>query len=463
MSLFDSIPSSLFSIFNSKNKDIYVGSLFLIKKVFDQELMVEKKVLVKQLADNLATKFSHFVEEENQKIEKSATSVSHLVIRKLIETGWLEIEYGMDTDFKENIAIPPYSIKIINTLHSIMEEETREYNSYMYSVYSNLQQAATDKKDFMYSAIKNAFEKTKQLEEELKTLFHNIRRKHNKLSFLNNVNDVLQDHFDEYQKKVVRQIYLPMKTKDSLNRFKGSVIKILTSWLRNSQDVENIVSQAFASGNFKNIEEAKDSIIAKMYFVVDKFYELEDMIAKIDAKNKQYIGATTEKMKFLLNKDTSSRAKMVKILERLEDNFENEELQSALQSNINLSRQGYYDDTSLFVRSIPDVHFDNEPMEIDPYFSDDIEAQTSSLAQSAQNSYSHKNVVDFISSSISEKEEMHIKELTIENEEQLILAIHSFLKGWDKNIFYKIDLQDGFCEKAKYIVPNMTYLKRRKK
>lgn len=36
------------------------------------------------------------------------------------------------------------------------------------------------------------------------------------------------------------------------------------------------------------------------------------------------------------------------------------------------------------------------------------------------------------------------------------------LKGWDKNIFYKIELQEGNVGTNGYNIPKMTYLRRRK-
>lgn len=78
------------------------------------------------------------------------------MVKRLCETGWIEIEYGVDTSFKEYIALAPYSIKIINTLYAIMKEDEQGYNTHMYSIYSNLVQADNERRDFMYTALLNA-------------------------------------------------------------------------------------------------------------------------------------------------------------------------------------------------------------------------------------------------------------------------------------------------------------------
>ena len=91
--------------------------MFLIRKVFKQELLIDKDVLTQQLISVLSKELLQMDLEEEQsssdgiRINKDASSLAHFVIRKLKETGWIESEYGVDTAFKEFIALPPYSIK----------------------------------------------------------------------------------------------------------------------------------------------------------------------------------------------------------------------------------------------------------------------------------------------------------------------------------------------------------------
>ena len=68
MSLFEVIPTNLFSIFNSKNKNIYVSALFVLRQTFKQELIIEKEKLIQQLATVLSTELLALdTEEEEEK------------------------------------------------------------------------------------------------------------------------------------------------------------------------------------------------------------------------------------------------------------------------------------------------------------------------------------------------------------------------------------------------------------
>ena len=407
-------------------------------------------------------------EEEHsdaKKISKDALSLARFIIKRLAETGWIEFEYGVDTSFKEYITLSPYSIKIINTLYAIALEDEQGYNTYMYSIYSNLMQADSDRKDFMYAALLNAYDRTEELENELKTLYHNIRRKYNKLGFLVNINDVLVDHFDDYQRKIISQIYLPLKTKDSLNRFKGSVVQVLLKWLRDPITLDALQKQAMSYQAFNSFDEVKEVIITKIYFIVDKLNELEEMVDKIDTKNTEYVSATADKMRTLLTNDKSIKAKMSRLMEVLKDsNTDNtqDQILEHFYPNIALESSAYMDDSSLFVRSyyMPDLNA--EPLYIDDTYDVSIDTQASDFIENMNNTYSNKNVIAFVERKLENKNELESSKFKIETDEELILTIHSMLKGWDKNVFYKIELGEGNVGNNCYSIPKMTYYRRRK-
>ena len=472
MGLFEVLPANLFSVFNSKNKNTYVSALFLLRQAFKQELVIEKEKLIQQLSSVLANELKEIdIEEEEffndgKKLNRDAMSLSRFMVKRLTETGWIEIEYGVDTSFKEYIALAPYSIKIINTLYAIFKEDEQGYNTHMYAIYSNLIQADTDRKDFMYTALLNAYDRTNELENDLKSLYHNIRRKYNKLSFLNSVNEVLVDHFDNYQKRIITQIYMPLKTKDSLNRFKGNIVEILLKWLRRKDAIEEIEKQAFNFQKFNSLDEAREDVITKIYFIVDKLNELEEMVDRIDEKNTNYVSATTEKMKALLNNDKSIKAKMSKLMDKLADSLVDEtqdELLENFYEHLPIQTSAYLSESSLFVRSYTSPFISSEPLELDDAVYDHIDDMASSFIENMNNTYSHKNVVEYVENRIlNNKNEFESGQFKLHSPEDLILTIHSMLKGWDKNIFYKIDLQEGTVGTSGYKIPKMTYLRRRK-
>ena len=105
----------------------------------------------------------------------------------------------------------------------------------------------------------------------------------------------------------------------------------------------------------------------------------------------------------------------------------------------------------------------SEPLELDDTSYDYIDEVATSFIENMNNTYSHKNVIEYVETKVlNNKNELESSQLKINSDEDLILTIHSMLKGWDKNIFYKIDLQEGNVGTSGYNIPKMTYLRRRK-
>jgi hypothetical protein len=183
------------------------------------------------------------------------------------------------------------------------------------------------------------------------------------------------------------------------------------------------------------------------------------------AKNTDYVSATADKMRTLLTNDKSIKAKMTRLMEVLKDsNTDNtqDEILEHFYPNIALESSSYMDDSSLFVRSyyMPDMN--TEPLYIDDSYDVSIDTQASDFIENMNNTYSNKNVIAFVEKKLENKNELESAKFKIETDEDLILTIHSMLKGWDKNVFYKIELGEGNIDNNCYSIPKMTYYRRRK-
>ena len=149
-------------------------------------------------------------------------------------------------------------------MYSLTEEVTVEYNSLVYSAYSDLRTADEERNEYMFTALVNAHNKTMQLLDELKTLHNNIRRYHQALNEYATVNEVLKGHFDEYKSLVSDRIYHPLKTFDSVPRFRTPILKILGGWMADHELREKMCEQALLRGRYRTREEAMEGIIMLM-------------------------------------------------------------------------------------------------------------------------------------------------------------------------------------------------------
>ena len=469
MELFNIIPSNMFSVFTSKNKEVYASSLLILRQLFKDEMMIEKEKLAISLVGSLEEQLLTIdMSEENEvdinKIGKDALSLARFIIRKFRETGWIEVEYEKKNSFIEFITLPPYSIKLINTMHNICEEEMKQYSTYMYSIYSNLKQADVERTDYRYAALVNAYEKTMELEEELKTLYHGLRRKYNRLAALNTVNDMLKDHFDEYQRRIIENIYLPLKTKDSITRFKGSVFNILLRWMKDTSIIDDMITQCESFNRITDENQARSIILTEIYNIVDKLNELELLLDKIDEKNNDYVSATADKMKYLLNSDKSIKGKMVKIFEKLavENEYGGSSCLEISKDVLSLASNGYICDMSCFTRANPPKIEEMEPVAINTFDDFDSSSLANQFLLDTANPYSHENVLEFVTQQMGNSDEIHSKDLHIDNMADLVMTIFAMLKGTSHRSFYKLELFDGSVENWQYNIPNMKFERRRK-
>ena len=330
MELFDLIPPSIFTILTSKNREVYIQALFVLRATFKQEIVIERGLLTNQLINELQSSlFDMDPSADDSTITsqtlKEASSLAHFLIRRLKETGWIEIEYNKTSGLSEYVTIPPYAIKMINALYDMCREEVEEYNSYLYGMYSALLYAEQEHGAYRYTALLAVYEKVLQLEDALKTLFHNLKRRYTNLGRFKTANQLLAEHFDSYQKDIIQQIYYPLKTKDSINRFKGSILKILSQWMRSSEVVEELVVQAKFQDPKLTEAGAHLEILSKMNTIVDKLNDLEQLVTRIDERNNAYVSAATEKMRYLLRSDKSIKGKLTKLFEQLARDYSNGE------------------------------------------------------------------------------------------------------------------------------------------
>jgi hypothetical protein len=472
MKLFEIIPQNLFSILASRNREIYVEALFVLRKAFKQEMSISKADLVAMLVANLDEMMVEMdLSEEDDAGEdgiaaggKEGTGLSaaaHFILRRFRGTGWIELEYQVDS-FEENVTLPDYAVKLINLLYSLTDESISEYNSYVYSAYSDLKLADQERDDYMYTALVSAYDKTIQLVDELKTLHNNIRRYHQSLNEYVTVNEVLQGHFDEYRNLIVDRIYHPLKTLDSVPRFKTPILRILGGWLADHPLRERMSNQAVLRGKHRTREEAGEDIILKIGEIMDIYERLDEMLEEIDRKNSAYTRASIEKMRYLLNSDRSIKGKIVELLTRVaaSGGERRANLVERLRDTVEVYRQGDGDEKSLYVRAARDRRAEGSPLEVPAAEADAGEEALAEFMDRAKRSYSHARVMSFMQNAMAGLDVLTSREIPLPDDEAFILLLLASLKGGDRNVFYRVEFLEGYLDNNGYRIPTMRFVRK---
>lgn len=458
MNIFNKIPENFFSILVSKNKNIYIDALFVLREAFKQEMTISRENIISRLINNLEDEFyqEDFSEEDetNELKDNNISSKAYFLLRKLKWAGWVEFEMQRDS-FEENVIIPDYAIKFIDLLYSIVEEKQVEYNSYVFATYSSLKLASIEKGE-TYNAIITAYNNTIQLINELKSLYNSLGRFHRKMCNQDNINDAINEHFFEY-KEYSDEMIFPRFTRDSVPRYKSPIRDMLNDILADKERLENTINIASKNSKYKSREEAEDDILNKIRTVLEVYENIDSTMNQIEQKNTDYVRASVNRIQYLLTNDKELKGKLVSILK----NSKHEKVLEQMEKEVKLLRQEYISKDSIYLRNSNDKRKQGNPIALKE--TKELDSKTLyDFAKSLENLYSNKKINDFMSKNFKDRPFINSNEIELKSVEDLILLILATIKA-DKSgkSFYYFEDSDEIINNNGYRIPNIKFIRRK--
>ena len=458
MNIFNKIPENFFSILVSKNKNIYIDALFVLREAFKQEMTISRENIISRLINNLEDEFyqEDFSEEDetNELKDNNISSKAYFLLRKLKWAGWVEFEMQRDS-FEENVIIPDYAIKIIDLLYSIVEEKQVEYNSYVFATYSSLKLASIEKGE-TYNAIITAYNNTVQLINELKSLYNSLGRFHRKMCNQDNINEAINEHFFEY-KEYSDEMIFPRFTRDSVPRYKSPIRDMLSDILADKERLENTINIASKNSKYKSREEAEDDILNKIRTVLEVYENIDSTMNQIEQKNTDYVRASVKRIQYLLTNDKELKGKLVNILK----NSKHEKVLEQMEKEVKLLRQEYISKDSIYLRSSNDKRKQGNPIALKE--TKELDSKTLyDFAKSLENLYSNKKINDFMSKNFKDRPFINSNEIELKSVKDLILLILATIKA-DKSgkSFYYFEDSDEIINNNGYRIPNIKFIRRK--
>ena len=458
MNIFNKIPENFFSILVSKNKNIYIDALFVLREAFKQEMTISRENIISRLINNLEDEFyqEDFSEEDetNELKDNNISSKAYFLLRKLKWAGCVEFEMQRDS-FEENVIIPDYAIKFIDLLYSIVEEKQVEYNSYVFATYSSLKLASIEKGE-TYNAIITAYNNTVQLINELKSLYNSLGRFHRKMCNQDNINEAINEHFFEY-KEYSDEMIFPRFTRDSVPRYKSPIRDMLSDILADKERLENTINIASKNSKYKSREEAEDDILNKIRTVLEVYENIDSTMNQIEQKNTDYVRASVKRIQYLLTNDKELKGKLVNILK----NSKHEKVLEQMEKEVKLLRQEYISKDSIYLRSSNDKRKQGNPIALKE--TKELDSKTLyDFAKSLENLYSNKKINDFMSKNFKDRPFINSNEIELKSVEDLILLILATIKA-DKSgkSFYYFEDSDEIINNNGYRIPNIKFIRRK--
>ena len=468
--LFDIVPQGLFNLLASKNKRLYFRALMVLRSCYQQELRIRRADLVAYLMHQMEEELYQWtldgdsddvgVDEGVEAELGTLSGRAHALVRRLIQTGWLEAMPD-DSSLEELLLVPDYSSQLLEVFDSIVHPQEQRYNSYVYATYSALR-TANEEREYMYQALQSAYDNTRALLESLKGLLHNIHKFYQNLQKQTEVRDLLAEHFDEYQVLVAAKTYHPLKTVDSVHRFRPRILELLRNWLTD----EEVLSQ-LAHGDSAEVEndsgERRYEAVRRMQFIIDSFDSMDSILREIDRRNTAYNRASVERIQYLLNTDRDVKGKLVSILRqapKLEDTTPSKLVAEMAQLPIYRVRTA--DPDTLYTEKKRRVRGKPQPLNLQEETPAVLfAAEAEQLMERAQSLLSDEQIIAFLLRQMTDESVLEAKDLTLNDVEDYLRTLVAVIKSDEAAFPFDLEWDEasGSLLVNGYTIPAMRFIK----
>ena len=459
MKLFEKIPKELFSVLASPNKQIYADALEVLYQAYQENLKIPEELFYSMLRGKMEHQLAEASFEGEDIAEDEVQDISgrvRFLIRKLGSKGWFQKE--RDMDFKEYITVPGYSSRILEVLYQLTDDSPMRGYSYVFGTYSTLKVA--DEGTAVYDkmmAIYSAYENTQNLEKLLRMVHHNVKHYFQMQLDMQNINEILDSHFNDFGMKVVETYIRPLKIKDSVPKYRVPIQSILDSWLEEENLIIAMANEAYRDRRGESVESCQYDLLQKIFWVKDRYERIEqEYLAEIDAQVRRYTRATTQKIETLTNRDQNLRGNLDIVLTAMAQKPRSRELLEQIQPVFQLYEQSYISERSLWIRKRAAKREKTAPVYIEETEADaEVMAQAEALLQ---RKYGKTAVRNYMKERFGEKDHIYSKDFDLKTDEDYMMSLFAVLNSNDS--FYSFEILDGSYKQNPYQIPQIKFVRK---
>ncbi|MDR3200998.1 MAG: DUF5716 family protein, partial [Spirochaetales bacterium] len=258
---------------------------------------------------------------ENTESAESAASdrgAANRFLRRLINAGWL----GEETlpDYSRVINITPHARPFFEALAKVDEGLKTEYESHVVAVYSLLCGDAVEENG--HYAVLNAHSATTALIDSLKVLSQSIKGHYDRFTAeaaSSEVKGILHLHYDIYAAEILDGAYKRLKTSDNLSRYRPRIQKKVSDLLGNDAWLSENARRYSRIGALTQ-EESRQRLSAMLEEIRDTLRAVDPLLDDIDRRNMLYARSSIERVKALLEPDSTLAGKLGSLIRELHSN-----------------------------------------------------------------------------------------------------------------------------------------------
>lgn len=444
--LFAVIPERLFSVLASRDRAVYAHTLFLIYDLHKQELYgTPREAVIDAAAGYLETE--NLTEEDLYPDDASGLSPrdkAGAVLRRLQETGWLEIEQR--TDYQQFVNLADYAIAILDTLDRLRRHERAEYAGFVLATYVALTSEEAERNPGL--AIGKAFEQTQALVRDLKSLHANIKRYTEQLLRQKEPREILDMHFGEYKMQVLDRSYHRLKTTDNVSRFRPRILERIDRWLAEPGWLSATAADEVRRGRYGTAPEAEEALTSRLTFIRNSYEHMDDLLDEIDRRNAQYAKASLEQLRYLLGSGQDTEGKLALLAQLLgkqlsigsaapDDPWPDEWSGLFAIHSVQTLEPG-----SLFSQRSARKSHSPQPLRVETPSAAEREAARVRTRQRLATKLTYQRIDEFVQGRMGNRREMRAADLGIESVEDFVRLIYVTAYSRNRRVQYVVD-QDG--------------------
>lgn len=464
MNLFERIPTELFSVLASPNRALYADALDVLYETYRESLKIPEDTFYSMLRSKLEGQLADAIFEDEDIDEEELKDISgraRFLIRKLYSKGWFEKERG--EDFDEYITIPGYSSRLLEVFHQLRDDSPVRGYSYVFGTYSTLKVAADS--DNVYdkmAAVYGAYDNTRALINLLQMVYHNVKHFFQMQIKMQEVNDVLASHFDEFGQKVVEAYIRPLKIKDSVPKYRVPIQTILTSWIQDEALLLALSNMALQDRRGTTLKECRSDLLQKIFWVKDCYDSIEhDYLDEIDRQVRRYTRATTQKLENLTNRDYNVRGNLNYLLGALGRKHRASELVDRIQPVFQLYEQSFLSEKSLWYRKRPGKRIKGAPVLVGESGRDaQAEAQAAELFRAE---YGRTAIAAYVEKWLEDRRICYSKDIGLADDKAYIMSMLAVLTGNDSQADYLVQELEGTYTENAYTIPQLQIMHKERK
>lgn len=464
MKLFEAIPTELFSVLASPNRVLYSDALDVLYAAYRENLKLPEDTLYFMLRGSLErqlTEADFDGEDIDEEEKRDISGRARFLLRKLRSKGWFEKVRG--EDFKEYITVPGYSSRLLELLHQLRDDSPIRGYSYVFGTYSTLKVAAESGNIYdKMAAVYSAYDNTQSLINLLQMVYHNVRHFFQVQIEMQQVNQVLTSHFDDFGVKVAEAYIRPLKIKDSVPKYRGSIQTVLKNWASDDDLLLAMANAAFQDRRGSSLEDCRAALLRKLFWTKERYDNMEhDYLDEIDTQVRRYTRATTQKIENLTNYDHNIRGNLNYLLQALARNYRAADLVETIQPAFQLWEQSYLSEKSLWQRKRPGKRIKSDPVLIQNNAADpEIAAQAEQLLDSE---YGRAAVAAYLDKLLGESGVCYSKDIGLTDDKAYIMSLMAVLTSGDKTAWHAITELSGSFHENGYSIPQMKITRKRRK